>query len=79
MKLTLRRTKTGFRWTLTAANGRKLANGGEAYRRAVDMRNALSIIFNGWVFREPREPMRNRWNQEAEIIDLTRGKKEGRK
>ena len=33
-----------WRWRITAANGRKLANSGEGYRRLCDCRAALDIV-----------------------------------
>lgn len=37
-----------YRWTLYAANGRKLANGGEAYRRRIDCTKIVMKLFPWW-------------------------------
>ena len=51
MKLVIYRTRglrgTGYRWTLIADNGRKLANGGQAYSRRIDMVRAVEHVING--------------------------------
>jgi len=52
MKLVIYRTRglrgTGYRWTLIADNGRKLANGGQAYSRRIDMERAIEKATGGW-------------------------------
>ena len=52
MKLVIYRTKIGpqrgYRWTLVADNGRKLANGGQGYSRRVDMERAISLALCGF-------------------------------
>lgn len=52
MKLVIYRTKigpqSGYRWTLVADNGRKLANGGQGYSRRKDMIHAVEKVLHGW-------------------------------
>jgi len=44
--------KKQLRWTFIARNGRKLANGGEGYKRIRDLEKALALVFGGgWIGR----------------------------
>ena len=43
--LRLYKTRTGYRWTYTHRNGRKLANGGQGYSRRMDMVKVLVSLF----------------------------------
>lgn len=38
-----------WRWRAVAANGRRLANGGEAYTNLEDLRRALRLLFDSTV------------------------------
>ena len=52
MKIVIYRTRglrgAGYRWTLVADNGRKLANGGQGYSRRIDMIHAIEKAIGGW-------------------------------
>lgn len=37
--------KREWRWTLIHSNGKKLANGGEGYRRRIDMLRVIASLF----------------------------------
>lgn len=39
--------KGGWRWTMYAGNGRKVANGGESYRRRIDAKRIADKLFPG--------------------------------
>lgn len=43
-------TAGGWRWRLVAANGRIVADSGEAYTRQADVRRAVST-FKRWAYR----------------------------
>lgn len=43
--LRLYKSRTGYRWTYTHRNGRKLANGGQGYSRRMDMIKAVQQVF----------------------------------
>lgn len=43
-KVEVYKSRGQYRWRITAANGRKLANGGEAYKRRVDCLKALNRV-----------------------------------
>lgn len=51
MKLVIYRARglrgAGYRWTLVADNGSKLANGGQGYSRRVDMEAAIEKALGG--------------------------------
>ena len=42
--VTVYKSKGQWRWRITAANGKKLANGGEAYARRIDCVKALNLV-----------------------------------
>jgi uncharacterized protein YegP (UPF0339 family) len=44
----LYRSRAGWRWKIYAANGRKVANGGEAYRRKIDALGMLTMAASGF-------------------------------
>jgi uncharacterized protein YegP (UPF0339 family) len=47
MKFTIYKDRRGaWRWRLTAANGKKIANGGECYRRRIDCLRMVKRIQN---------------------------------
>lgn len=37
-----------YRWTLIAANGRKIANSGEGYHNRQDCMNAIQLVKGSW-------------------------------
>ena len=51
--LRLYKSRTGFRWTYTHRNGRKLANGGQGYSRKRDMLKALGSVFRDFLTLAP--------------------------
>ncbi len=75
MTLTIYRDKQRqFRWHLKASNGRKLANGGEAYKRHRDLRGALARVFKGWKYLGLRDHMANPDGKVVKVIDNSRKK-----
>lgn len=49
--------KRQFRWTLIASNGRKLANGGEGYKRVSDLERAIFVTLLGDQFPSGKNPL----------------------
>lgn len=48
-------TRTQWRWKVVAANGRKIANGGEGYNNLADLHRALDIVREALAYAAQRE------------------------
>ena len=59
-----RDSKREFRWTLIAANGRKLANGGESYKYRADLAKAIDLVMGKFM----------EWRTDVAVQDLANAK-----